>query len=73
MTQDIYNISPNLHSKTQPIMTHTQFLLQLKFNVATFHNDFTIKEANETTLGYVKQKMFNLRENVDVFTNESQL
>ena len=53
-------------------MNHTQFPLQLKFNVATFHNDFTIKDANETTLAYVKQKMFKFRESVDVFTDESQ-
>jgi uncharacterized protein YxjI len=48
------------------------FPLSLKFNVATFANDFVAKDANGTTISYVKQKMFKLIEDVSVFTDESQ-
>ncbi len=48
------------------------FPLSLKFNIATFANDFVVKDANDTTISYVKQKMFKLIEDVSVFTDESQ-
>ncbi len=48
------------------------FPLSLTFKVATIANDFVVKDANGTTISYVKQKMFKLIEDVSVFTNESQ-
>lgn len=43
-----------------------------KFNIATFHNDFTVKDVTGNTQAYVKQKMFKFKEHVRVFTNESE-
>jgi hypothetical protein len=46
--------------------------LTFKFNITTFHNDFSIIDANGETRAYVKQKMFKFKEHVRVFTNESE-
>ena len=43
-----------------------------QFNIATFHNDFTVKDSAGATRAYVKQKMFKLKEHVRVFTDESE-
>jgi hypothetical protein len=43
-----------------------------QFNIATFHNDFTVKDITGATRAYVKQKMFKLKEHVRVFTDESE-
>ena len=43
-----------------------------QFNIATFHNDFTVKDSTGDTRAYVKQKMFKLKEHVRVFTDESE-
>lgn len=43
-----------------------------EFNIATFHNDFTVKDSTGATRAYVKQKMFKLKEHVRVFTDESE-
>ena len=48
------------------------FPLDLTFKIATIANDFVVKDANGTTISYVKQKMFKLLEDVTVYTNESQ-
>lgn len=43
-----------------------------QFNIATFHNDFIVRDNSGTTRAYVKQKMFKLKEHVRVFTDESE-
>lgn len=43
-----------------------------KFNIATFHNDFVMKDVTGQTKAYVKQKLFKLKEHVRVFTNETE-
>lgn len=48
------------------------FPLSLTFKIATIANDFIVKDANGTTISYVKQKMFKLIEDVTVFNDESQ-
>jgi hypothetical protein len=65
---DNYNIlDANFHK-----VNDYNFPLSLTFKVATIANDFVVKDANGTTISYVKQKMFKLIEDVSVFTNESQ-
>lgn len=53
-------------------MNNIQFPLSLNFKVSTFAIDFTVKDANGTTIAYVKQKMFKLVEEVSVFNDESK-
>ncbi len=48
------------------------FPLSLTFKIATIANDFVVKDANDTTISYVKQKMFKFVEDIEVFNNESQ-
>jgi hypothetical protein len=49
---------------------HYPFLFQ--FKISTFHNDFIATDAIGNTHAYVKQKMFKLKEQVNIFENESQ-
>jgi hypothetical protein len=53
-------------------MNSLQFPLDLTFKIGTLSNDFVIKDANEMTVGYVRQKMMKLVEEVQVYTDESR-
>ena len=53
-------------------MQNLRFPLQLQFKIATFSNDFTVRDQNQETVAYVKQKMFKLIEDIAVYSNESQ-
>jgi hypothetical protein len=53
-------------------MNDLQFPIKLVFNISSFHNDFNACDANGRTVAYVKQKLFKLKEDISVFTDESQ-
>ncbi len=53
-------------------MSHFQFPLHLTFKIATFANDFIATDANGQTLAYVRQKIFKLKEEVNLFTDDSK-
>ncbi|WP_192822994.1 hypothetical protein [Rufibacter sp. LB8] len=53
-------------------MQDFDFPLDFQFKVTTLANDFTVKNAGGLTVCYVRQKMFKLVEEVNVFTDESQ-
>ena len=42
------------------------------FKIGTIHNDFTAKDATGNTKAFVKQKIFKLKEHVEVFADESR-
>ena len=42
------------------------------FKIGTIHNDFVAKDATGITKAFVKQKIFKLKEHVEVFTDESR-
>ena len=42
------------------------------FKIATIHNDFTATDATGNTKAFVKQKIFKLKEHVEVFADESR-
>ena len=46
--------------------------IQFEFKIGTLANDFTAKDANGNTIGYVRQKMFKLKEDIQVFSDESK-
>ena len=53
-------------------MQNLSFPLKLKFNISTLANDFTVHDANENMVAYVKQKLFKLKEDILVYADESQ-
>ncbi len=42
------------------------------FKIGTIHNDFVAKDATGATKAFVKQKIFKLKEHVEVFSDESR-
>ncbi len=53
-------------------MTKFEFPLNLTFKITTLSNDFVAKDAEGNTIAYVKQKSFKLKEEVEVFKDESR-
>ncbi|MGV3540288.1 MAG: hypothetical protein ACO1OQ_10780 [Rufibacter sp.] len=53
-------------------MQDLHFPLDFQFKVTTLANDFTVSDASGLTVCYVRQKMFKLVEEVNVFNNESR-
>ncbi|MFO0941748.1 MAG: hypothetical protein U0930_13410 [Pirellulales bacterium] len=46
--------------------------LELRFKVFSLAQQFTVRDASGTPIMFVKQKMFRLKEKVEVFVDESQ-
>lgn len=42
------------------------------FKIGTIHNDFVAKDATGNTKAFVKQKLFKLKEHVEVFSDETR-
>lgn len=53
-------------------MSNFNFPLYFQFKISTFHNDFTIKDSENRTLFYVRQKLFKLKEEIMIFADESR-
>lgn len=53
-------------------MKDLQFPIRFVFNVTTISNDFTAKDASGKTVAYVRQKMFKLKEDTNVYDNEQK-
>lgn len=53
-------------------MRNIQYPLHFKFNISTFSNDFTASDASGHTFAYVRQKMFKLKEDIEIFENDSR-
>ncbi|MFN8259843.1 MAG: hypothetical protein U0X41_02780 [Chitinophagales bacterium] len=53
-------------------MKDLSFPLQFNFKISTLSNDFTVKDANGTTVSYIKQKMFKLVEDISIYNDESK-
>ena len=46
--------------------------LKLSFKLLAIASQIYVRDANGNLLGYVKQKLFKLKENIDVFADEGQ-
>lgn len=46
--------------------------LKFSFKIGTLANDFVIKDANGSTQGYVRQKMFKFIDEIQVFNDEKK-
>ncbi len=53
-------------------MQNLQFPLSLQFKISTMSNDFTARDFGGKVVAYVKQKMFKLKEDILIFSDESQ-
>lgn len=53
-------------------MSHFKYPLKFTFKISTFSNDFVIKDADENTLFFVRQKLFKFIEEVAVYKDENK-
>jgi hypothetical protein len=54
------------------LFNQNSYPIDFKFKVGTIQNDFTATDAMGNRLAYVKQKMFKLKEHVEVFEDNTQ-
>ncbi|MBF4983514.1 hypothetical protein FNJ87_03935 [Nonlabens mediterrranea] len=53
-------------------MNNLDYPVKFNFKVTTLSNDFTARNAQGQTIAYVKQKMFKLKEAVNVYSDETK-
>jgi len=53
-------------------MQDITFPLSLQFKISTFSNDFTATDFSGKVIAYVKQKMFKLKEDIIIYSDESK-
>jgi len=53
-------------------MQEINFPVNFQFKISTFANDFTATDARGKTLAYVRQKMFKLKEEIQIFDSEEK-
>ena len=53
-------------------MSQFNYPLHLKFHISTLANDFSIKDNNGKNIAYVRQKMLQLKEKIEVFEDTSK-
>lgn len=53
-------------------MQSIYFPIQLKFKIGTLANDFIATDARGNTIAYVRQKMFKLKEKIEIFSDDSR-
>ena len=49
-----------------------KFPFDIKFHVATFSNDFSVSDANNQPIFYVREKMFSWRDVIKVYSDSSK-
>lgn len=53
-------------------MADLNYPMEFTFKIGTIWNDFVAQDANGTTVAYVRQKMFKLKEAVSVYNNDAK-
>jgi uncharacterized protein YxjI len=53
-------------------MQNINFPISLQFKISTFSNDFTAKDFRGKVIAYVKQKLFKLKEDILIYSDESK-
>jgi len=53
-------------------MQNIQFPVNFEFKISTLANDFKATDASGKTIAYVRQKMFKLKEDIQIFNDESK-
>ena len=54
------------------VMKKLLFPVELTFKIGTLANDFVAHDATGSTVAYVRQKMFKLKEDIEIFSDESR-
>jgi uncharacterized protein YxjI len=53
-------------------MQDIKYPVNFEFKISTLSNDFTATDANGETIAYVRQKMFKLKEDILIYSDESK-
>jgi len=53
-------------------MQSIKFPVQFLFKISTLSNDFTATDANGNVIAYVKQKMFKLKEDISIYSDDTK-
>lgn len=53
-------------------MKNLSFPVKLVFNIGTLHNDFTATDAYGMQIAFAKQKMFKLKEDIAIYSDDSK-
>lgn len=53
-------------------MQDINFPVQFLFKITTFSNDFTATDASGRVIAYVKQKMFKLKEDISIYSDDTK-
>ncbi len=53
-------------------MASFQFPITFLFKISTLSNDFTATDANGQTVAYVRQKLFKLKEAINIYTDSTR-
>lgn len=48
------------------------FPLHITFKIGTIYNDLSVKDSKGQYIGYVKQKLFKLKDHVQIYTDDSK-
>lgn len=56
----------------QHLLDNVFYPYNFQFKIGTIHNDFVAKDATGLTKAFVKQKIFKLKEHVEVFADENR-
>ncbi len=61
----------NLRDKSH-LMSSLNFPIHFKFKISSLSNDFSATDNDGNTIAYVRQKMFKLKEDIEIFSDESR-
>lgn len=53
-------------------MQNLQFPIDFEFKISSLANDFVATDFSGTVVAYVRQKMFKLKEDIEIFSDESK-
>ena len=53
-------------------MQNINFPVNFQFKISSLANDFTATDANGKVIAYVRQKMFKLKEDIEIYNDESK-
>lgn len=53
-------------------MQNITFPVNFQFKISSFSNDFTASDADGRIVAYVKQKMFKLKESIQIYSDETK-
>ncbi len=53
-------------------MKNIKFPVNFQFKISTLANDFTARDADGAVIAYVRQKMFRLKEDINIYNDDSK-